>query len=99
MIRVRKLIWDSWNIAHIARHHIIPDEVESLCHGMPLVLRGQKKNRLLLVGQTEESRILTVILEPQGNGIYYPITAYESDTQDIALYMRLKGGDDNEENK
>ena len=99
MISVRKLIWDSWNVSHIARHHVVPDEVESICHGLPLVLRGQQKNRLLLIGLTEEKRILTIVLEPIRNGIYYPITAYPSDSSDIALYARLKGGESDEKNK
>jgi hypothetical protein len=57
VLDIKKLIWDSWNIAHIARHHITPDEVESVCHGSPIILRGQVKNRLLLVGPTNEKEI------------------------------------------
>ena len=33
MIVIRRLIWDSWNITHIARHDVTPDEVEDVCHG------------------------------------------------------------------
>jgi len=96
---VRKLVWDTWNISHIARHHVTSDEVEAICHGDPLILRGQQKNRLALIGLTEEERILAVILESKGHGIYYPITAYPADKKDIALYNRLKikGGDRNNE--
>jgi hypothetical protein len=97
VLTIRKLIWDSWNVSHIVRHHVMPDEVEAICHGLPIVLRGQQKNRLLLVGPTDEKRMLTVVLEPKGNGIYYPITAYEADSQDISLYIRMKGGDKNDE--
>lgn len=99
MLIVRKLIWDAWNISHIARHHVIPDEVEAICHGDPLVLRGQRKSRLVLIGSTEGERILAIILESKGNGAYYPITAYLADKKDVALYNRLKnkGGDRNNE--
>ena len=62
-----------------------------------MVLRGQQKNRLVLIGQTEEERILAVILESQGRGVYYPITAYLADKKDITLYTRLRGGDNNED--
>lgn len=96
MIFIRRLIWDSWNISHIARHKIIPDEVEAVCHNEPLVLRGQQKNRLLIIGQTKEKRMVTIVLESKGKGLYYPITAYPSDTRDIALYKRLRGGEDDE---
>ena len=97
VVLIKKLIWDSWNIAHIARHHIIPDEVEEICHKNPIVLRGQQKNRLVLIGKTEDRRILGVILESKGRGAYYPITAYPTDKSGIALYKSLRGGDNNEE--
>lgn len=96
VILIRKLTWDSWNTAHIARHHVTPDEVEAVCHANPLILQGQQKNRLVLIGQTEEERILGVILESKGRGVYYPITAYNAGKQDTSLYKRLKGGDSNE---
>lgn len=96
MLLVQKLIWDSWNVRHIARHQIIPDEVEEICHGMPIVLRGQQKGRLVLIGSTYEKRILAVVLEARGHGSYYPITAYPANVQDIALYNRLKGGGNND---
>ena len=96
MLIVRRLIWDTWNTQHVARHRIIPDEVETVCHKNPLVLRGQKKGRLVLIGETEEGRILGVILEAKGKGQYYPVTAYDGDANDKALYSRLRGGDNNE---
>lgn len=78
---------------HIARHHVIPDEVEEICNSLPLVLRGKQKGRLVLIGLTGNKRILAVILEAKGRGSYYPITAYEADSHDIALYNRLRGGE------
>lgn len=98
MIFVRRLIWDSWNIQHIARHHVTPDEVEAICHSEPIVLRGQQKNRLVVIGKTEEQRMLAVILESKGRGTYYPVTAFPADKADIALYKHLKGGEDKNEN-
>lgn len=76
MIQIRKLIWDSWNVKHIARHHVTPEEVESVCHGVVLILQGQQKKRLLLTGTTEEKRLISVVLESQGKGNYYPISNY-----------------------
>jgi hypothetical protein len=90
VIQVKKLIWDTWNIKHIARHNVTTEEVEAVCHGIALILRGQQKGRLLLTGQTEEKRMISVVLESHGHGSYYPITAYEADPKDITLYNRLK---------
>jgi uncharacterized DUF497 family protein len=96
VLTIRKLLWDSWNSKHIARHHITPEEVETVCHNDPLVLRGQQKSRLVVIGQTEDNQIITIILESQGSGKYYPITAYGASTNDRTLYNRLKGGENNE---
>ena len=30
---VGRLIWDPWNIGHIARHDVTPEEVEQVCRG------------------------------------------------------------------
>jgi len=35
VLNIKKLIWDLWNIAHIARHEVIPEEVEDSCHNNP----------------------------------------------------------------
>lgn len=98
MLFVRKLVWDTWNVQHITRHQVVPDEVEAVCHGMPIVLRGQQKGRLVLIGLTKEERVLVVVLEAKGQGRYYPITAYDADAHDIALYHHLRGGEDNDKN-
>lgn len=82
MISVRRLVWDLWNIRHIARHGVSPEEVEEICHKDSLVLRGQQKNRLVIIGKTEEKRILAVILESKGNNAYYVVTAYPADNKD-----------------
>lgn len=73
----KKTIWDSWNTQHIARHKITPEVVESVGHNEALILRGQQKNRLVLIGQTQETLMITVILEANGRGKYYPFTAYQ----------------------
>ncbi len=89
MIFIRKLIWDVWNITHIARHNIDPDEVEAVCRAIPIILRGKQKGRLILIGQTAEKRMLVVVLEAKGGSRYYPVTAYDANTKDCALYWRL----------
>jgi len=33
MIKIRKLIWDKWNINHITKHNVTKDEIEELCNG------------------------------------------------------------------
>lgn len=94
MVIIRKLVWDTRSIAHIARHYVVPEEVEEVCHKQPIVQRGMIRNRLVLLGPTFENRLLNVILENRGKGTYYPVTAYDASPEDKALYKRLRGGDE-----
>ena len=63
MIVIRRLIWDSWNITHIARHDITPDEVEDVCHGEYMASQSYK-GRIRVVGPTSTGRMLAIILAP-----------------------------------
>lgn len=99
VILVRKLIWDTWNLQHIARHQVTPEEVEAACYNDPLVLRGQQKGRLVLIGKTNEERILGMVVEGKGYGKYYVVTAYDVSITDKVLYKRLRGGEEKNEEK
>jgi uncharacterized DUF497 family protein len=86
MLSVRRLIWDTWNVAHIARHHVTLEEVEEVCHGQP-VTSETYKGRIRVVGLTRSGRILTVILAPTPDaGLYYPITARPADRKERRNY-------------
>lgn len=93
MLNVLRLIWDSWNIAHIARHNVTPEEVEEVCHTDPVAQKG-KKGRLLVFGPTKNGRMLVVILDPEEEGVYYPVTAYKASKKLIKIYLNQKGGEE-----
>ena len=57
-------MWDTWNVAHIARHQVTPEEVEEVCRGAYIVREGYK-GRVMLIGPTRNSRMLAVILDPE----------------------------------
>jgi uncharacterized protein len=91
MLIIRRFIWDTWNIAHIARHDVIPDEVEEVCHGQPVTSQTYK-GRLRVVGPTRSRRMLTVILAPtQEPGVYYPVTARPADRKERRSYEQQRG--------
>jgi hypothetical protein len=71
---IQELLWDDWNTAHIARHHVTPEEVEDLCLGDFWELRAGAGKRALY-GQTSTGRYLLVIGAHRGSGLFYPITA------------------------
>lgn len=82
MAIVKGLIWDDWNKKHIAKHGILPEEVEEVCHGRHKVVESYRK-RLLVVGRTKLGKLLAIVLSPEDrdlrpyeNDTYYPITAF-----------------------
>lgn len=94
MINIRGLIWDAWNVAHIARHNVTPEEVEQVCHTDPVVQKG-KERRLLVFGPTDSGKMLAVILDKEEEkDVYYPITAYKASKKLIRIYLKQKGGEE-----
>ena len=91
MVYVRRLLWDAWNVAHIARHQVAPDEVEQVRHGL-FVSSATYSGRLRLVGATRRGRMLTVILAPRGRGVFYPVTARPATRKEWRYYQAQKGG-------
>jgi len=92
---IKRLLWDDWNVAHIARHDVVPNEVEEVCEGKHVERKGWRQ-RIFLIGTTKKDRILTVILEPTENtGEYRPITAYDASKRSIKTYEEemKRGGD------
>lgn len=94
MIVIRRLIWDSWNVSHIARHQVSPEEVEQVCHNDPFSDTG-KKGRIRLIGPTDGGRMLSIILDPEEEaGVYYPVTARPASRKERRYYNEQKGGED-----
>jgi len=88
---VARLIWDTWNTDHIARHDVTADEVEEICKSNQLVQQG-KKGRLAVSGKTAAGRFLVVILDPEPEpDAYYPITAYPASGRYRHIYEQEKG--------
>jgi uncharacterized protein len=91
MPTIRRLIWDAWNVGHIARHRVTPEEVEEVCHGEPVTSQTYK-GRIRVVGPTQRRRMLTVILAPTDeHGVYYPITARPADRKERRHYDDARG--------
>ncbi|MEX2160268.1 MAG: BrnT family toxin [Dehalococcoidia bacterium] len=89
---VRRLTWDAWNVSHILRHGVSPDEVEEVCNGQHVV-RETYQRRLILIGPTLARRMLSVVLEPEaGQGdAYYPVTARPASRRERRIYRDEKG--------
>ena len=77
-VKITELIWPDDRVEHIAKHGIQPHEVEEICFGRSLVLRGKSAGKspvYYILGQTSGGRYLfcVVIAFPDSKG--YPVTA------------------------
>lgn len=88
MIQIVQLIWDDWNVEHIARHKVTPKEVEEVCAGNPFWAKTYG-GRLRVIGLTLKKRALTAILAPKGKDIFYPITARSASRKERRLLAEI----------
>lgn len=89
MVRIRQLLWDDWNVAHIARHEATPEDVEAVCHG-PHIAYTTYARRLLLIGPAREGQLLTVVLAPKQADTYYPVTARPASRKERRWYEAVR---------
>ena len=94
MIIIKRLVWDDWNVEHIARHTVTPDEVEEICKTSSQT-EGAKKGRIRVTGRTHSGRIISAFLDPEPEeGVYYPVTAREANKKEReACRAWSKGGE------
>lgn len=85
---IQNIIWDEWNVEHIARHNVKPEEVEQVCEGWYLFTKG-RQNTYRIIGQTQGGRYLTVIIAPRGHGNFYPVTARDADKKERRRFKKI----------
>lgn len=83
---VRKLLWNEWNIEHIWKHKVFPDEVEEVCLNKCYITRG-RNDTYRIIGQTENGRYLTIMAVAKEDG-FYVISARDADNNEIKQYKR-----------
>jgi uncharacterized DUF497 family protein len=84
--------WDEFNIAHIARHNVVPAEAEQAVANRPLELpqdvrEGEIRYRLL--GPTDDGRILVIVITLRGKLIRV-VTAHDADRRLRAYYVSIR---------
>lgn len=72
------------------RHAISIEEAEEVCQGDFVALAGYQ-DRLLLVGPTASGNLLTVVVAPEGDGIFYIVTARPASKKERRYYREQKG--------
>ena len=87
-------MWDAWNSAHIARHTVLPEEVEEVCKANPRTEEADK-GRIRVTGLTQKGRMLSAFLDPEPEeGVYYPVSARSASKKERKEYRAWsKGGE------
>ena len=91
--RSDRLDWDEWNLGHIRKHAVRPEEAEEVFGSRPVV-RETYKQRLQLIGLTLSGRMLTVVIGPVPHqpGAYYVFSARPASRKERKLYDEHEGG-------
>jgi uncharacterized DUF497 family protein len=94
---IERLVIEKDRPAHIARHHVTVDEVVAILAGDYVAVQG-RHDRYVVIGVTEQRRILAVIVGPRDEqGTYGLITARPASRSERALHQRvLEGGEQND---
>jgi uncharacterized protein len=78
------------NVPHIARHGVVPEEVEESLVDNPLVFRTGD-GRYLGYGKTGDGRPLFIVFVSKPDGIVRPLTARAMTDAEKRLYRRKRG--------
>lgn len=87
-IRKRDLIWDKWNIKHIAKHKVTPGEAEGALKDRGVKAKETYGGRILVIGKSG-LRMLAVVLAKEKNG-YYVVTARDAGKKERKIYRNEK---------
>jgi uncharacterized DUF497 family protein len=77
-MKIVEFVWPQDRIDHIAEHGVTPEEVEEVCFGQPLVLRGKSRGEnpvYYVLGQTARGRYLFCVVIRFPDGVGYAVTA------------------------
>ncbi|PSF37877.1 hypothetical protein C7H19_07810 [Aphanothece hegewaldii CCALA 016] len=92
-MRIYEFIWNQDRIDHIARHGVIPEEVEEACFGVALIQRTKSEGDnpvYYVLGQTEARRYLFCVVIQFTDGKGYPVTARSMTEQEKRRYKLWK---------
>ena len=80
------------NAAHITDEHAVTmEEAEEVCQGNHIT-RKSYAERLTVTGPTPSGRMLTVVVAPKGEDMFYPVTARPASPKERHWYKEEKEG-------
>ena len=75
--------------AHLAREHheVSEEDVRQVLAGPYLMLVSETNpRRPLIIGPTPTGRMLVIVPDPEGNGIYYPVSGHPAHRSERRYY-------------
>lgn len=79
-IVVREMVWDAWNVEHIKKHNVTPEEIAVSLRNTAYH-KHVHSGRYLAVGRAAK-RIITVILRRKKLTTYYIVTARDANKKE-----------------
>lgn len=73
-VKIEELIWDQQNLEHIKKHLVTKTEIEEVCL-KPICSFESYENRIIILGKTNNKRVLSLVLADKGENSYYLVTA------------------------
>ena len=89
MIRIEGLSWDERCEEHIAAHGVRFEEVEEAVQD--IWYNRLSRKYWLVIGQAASGRYLTIVLDHEGDGFWYPVTARPTSKSEARLLRRRMG--------
>ena len=75
-VKVKELVWDDYNVEHIKKHDVMKEEAEKVAKNL-IAHKVGKKGRYIAIGRSG-TRLLSLVLNRKGLGVYYVVTARDS---------------------
>ncbi|MGI8476387.1 MAG: BrnT family toxin [Thermomicrobiales bacterium] len=90
---IDRLEWDVWNLEHIGKHSVSPEEAEEVVFG-DAIWHDSYKFRRVATGPTLGGRMLTVIIgeTPGKSGSYHVFSARPSSRHERRDYREKQEG-------
>lgn len=88
-INIDNLIWDDFNISHIAKHKVKVYEIEMLLKDKGLRFLSAKNSRFFALGKSAK-RLLTVVIAKERGNKFYVVTARDMSKSERRYYRNDK---------
>ncbi|WP_290898921.1 BrnT family toxin [Ferroglobus sp.] len=90
MVRKITLVWDDWNVDHIAKHGVSVEEVEEAVKDSRKVI-WKHRGRYVMIASAH-GRILFIVLEKiiGEKNSYYVITARDATNSEKRIYRKMR---------